>query len=627
MKRSSLIKNLIIFLLVLGAQVGAFYLEQGLLGALIVGALSGGLVLLISKGFGKNKVSDEKQGDASTEGTQLSEKLFLLSEDLGFDSQELLWLTKENMKTFKSLAEISYDIDRYSEQNAASSEEINASVNELVATSTELNERVLLIDKDSEKSMDLLAKNQKTMEEIREFIENLGVLVEAAEGNNVELQSSSEKIHEIVDYIRKISSQTNLLALNAAIEAARAGEAGRGFAVVASEIRKLAEQTDEAITVIEEVISTILLKIEASRNAMEDIGGKMEEADKVVTESGRAITEIGSALKEVRSNMELLTKVSEGQKNTTMEIEKAVEDVTRAVEDTHMITSRSISLVDAQTRKNDEMLSYSQKISEVAGTLQEEAASLKGEKEIIFGVNPFISPKEIRKMYVPILERVAASMGYKARTIIVKNYDALAEAAERGIMDIGWFSPFAYVAARNKAGVIPVVTPKVSGKASYNGYIIARKDGSVKSLKDLKGKTFGYVDEKSASGYLYARDSIRKEKMNPDSIFEKVLFLGNHDNVIDAVLRGEIDAGATYNEAFEAAMKKGMDVEKLCIISKTEDIPKDVLAARKEFPLELLEELKKRFVTFSDYEGIETKVQGFIESSDTMYDVIRNLDK
>lgn len=627
MKQSSLVRNLIIFLLVLGAQVGAFYLEQGLLGALIVGALSGGLVLLISKGFGKNKVSDEKQGDASTEGTQLSEKLFLLSEDLGFDSQELLWLTKENMKTFKSLAEISYDIDRYSEQNAASSEEINASVNELVATSTELNERVLLIDKDSEKSMDLLAKNQKTMEEIREFIENLGVLVEAAEGNNVELQSSSEKIHEIVDYIRKISSQTNLLALNAAIEAARAGEAGRGFAVVASEIRKLAEQTDEAITVIEEVISTILLKIEASRNAMEDIGGKMEEADKVVTESGRAITEIGSALKEVRSNMELLTKVSEGQKNTTMEIEKAVEDVTRAVEDTHMITSRSISLVDAQTRKNDEMLSYSQKISEVAGTLQEEAASLKGEKEIIFGVNPFISPKEIRKMYVPILERVAASMGYKARTIIVKNYDALAEAAERGIMDIGWFSPFAYVAARDKAGVLPVVTPKVSGKASYNGYIIARKDGSVKSLKDLKGKTFGYVDEKSASGYLYARDSIRKEKMDPDSIFEKVLFLGNHDNVIDAVLRGEIDAGATYNEAFEAAMKKGMDVEKLCIISKTEDIPKDVLAARKEFPLELLEELKKRFVTFSDYEGIETKVQGFIESSDTMYDVIRNLDQ
>ena len=172
-----------------------------------------------------------------------------------------------------------------------------------------------------------------------------------------------------------------------------------------------------------------------------------------------------------------------------------------------------------------------------------------------------------------------------------------------------------------------MVTPKVSGKASYNGYIIARKDGEVKSMKDLKGKIFGYVDEKSASGYLYARDSIRKEKMDPDRIFVKVLFLGNHDNVIDAVLRGEIDAGATYNEAFDAAVKKGLDVSKLSIISKTEDIPKDVLAARKDFPEDLLEELKKRFVDFSNYEGIETKVQGFIESSDTMYDVIRNLDQ
>jgi len=270
-KKDNWIKGLLIFVIVLGAQVGAYYIEQGLLGALILGAVSGIFVLLLFF-YGNRRENKEENKEKSLEGSQLSEKLFLLSEDLGFDSQELLWLTKENMKTFRSLAEISYEIARYSEQNAASSEEINASVNELVATSTELNEKVLLIDRDSERSMDLLTKNQKTMEEIRVFIEHLGTLVAAAEGNNGELQRSSEKIHEIVDYIRKISSQTNLLALNAAIEAARAGEAGRGFAVVASEIRKLAEQTDEAITVIEEVIRTILLKIEATRNAMDEIG-------------------------------------------------------------------------------------------------------------------------------------------------------------------------------------------------------------------------------------------------------------------------------------------------------------------------------------------------------------------
>ena len=65
----------------------------------------------------------------------------------------------------------------------------------------------------------------------------------------------------------------------------------------------------------------------------------MADADKVVLESGKAITVIGGPLKEVRSNMEVLTKVSDGQKNTTMEIEKAVEEVTKAVEETHMITT------------------------------------------------------------------------------------------------------------------------------------------------------------------------------------------------------------------------------------------------------------------------------------------------
>lgn len=627
MKHRNLMGNVLIAAVLLLTQAGAYALRLNLYQSLFAGLAAAAAAVLMALRLSRQGIAaGSPEPDKTSEGSELSDRLFQMAEDLGFDSQDLLWLTKETMKTFKDLVEISYEIDRYSEQNAASSEEINASVNELAETSADLNEKVLQMEKDSEKSVDLLAKNQKTMGEIQVFIGHLGVLVEAAEENNTELESSSGKIHEIVDYIRKISSQTNLLALNAAIEAARAGQAGRGFAVVASEIRKLAEQTEEAITVIEEVIGQILMKIESSRKAMGEIGGKMKEADLVVQESSQAIQDIGSALQDVRSNMKILTAVSEVQKNTTMEIEKAVEDVTRAVEETHRITSKSISLVDTQNHKNEEMLSYSQKISEVAGALQEEAASLKGQREIIFGVNPFIAPKEIRKMYVPILERVASSMGYKARTIIVKNYDALAEATGNGIVDIGWFSPFAYVDARKKHSVKPVVTPKVSGKASYNGYIIARKDGRVNAMKDLPGKVFGYVDEKSASGYLYARDSIRKEKMDPDRIFEKVQFLGNHDNVIDAVLRGEVDAGATYNEAFEAAAKKGIDVSKLLVVMKTEDIPKDVLAARKDFPEELLEELKKRFVTFTEYQGIETKVQGFVESSDALYDVIRNLN-
>ncbi|PKM49018.1 MAG: phosphate/phosphite/phosphonate ABC transporter substrate-binding protein [Firmicutes bacterium HGW-Firmicutes-7] len=576
----------------------------------------------------KQKANNEQQtnvvaSEVSKNG--LDEKLFNIAEDMGFDSQQLLWLSQDNINTFEKLAKISYEIEKFSEQNAASSQEINASINELVETSTNLNSSVIGIEKHSKTSIEMLENNKKTINSIGDFILSLTDVITIASDNNVELQSSSNKINEIVDYIRKISSQTNLLALNAAIEAARAGEAGRGFSVVASEIRKLAEQTDDAISVIEGVVKNILGKITTSNNAMSEIGEKMNNVDSVIKESSVVISEIGLILNEVNNNIADLSELSLVQKNTAMEIEKAVEDVAIAVEETHNVTYQSIQMVDLQNKKNKEVLVFCNKISDVAESLQKEAVNFKKSNEIIFGVNPFVEPQSIKRMYIPILERVCASIGYKARTIIVRNYDALSEGVEKGIIDIGWFSPFAYVNAHEKCGVRAVVTPRVSGKSSYNGYIIARKDGAVKNMNDLKGKSFGYVDQNSASGYLYARDSMKNSNLNPDKIFSKVVFLGNHDNVINAVMQREIDAGATFDEAFQKAGTNGVSINDLSIISKTDDIPKDALAARKDLPEEVVELLRKAFVEFNDYAGIDTTVQGFIESSDEQYNIIRKV--
>jgi phosphate/phosphite/phosphonate ABC transporter binding protein len=251
----------------------------------------------------------------------------------------------------------------------------------------------------------------------------------------------------------------------------------------------------------------------------------------------------------------------------------------------------------------------------------------KKEDEIIFGVNPFIEPDRIKKSYVPILERVCQSAGLKCRTLIVRSYDALSESVEKGIVDIGWFSPFAYVNAHQKCGADVLVTPKVLGRYSYNGYIIARKNGAVHSLNDLPGKTFAYVDEKSASGYLYARDMIKQNHMNPDTIFEKIVFSGNHNNVINAVLAGEVDAGATYDEVFNQARADGLFTDQLVVVARTEDIPKDALAVRKGMPPAIVTRLKTAFIQFSDYSGIDTSVQGFVENEDQAYDIIRRLSK
>ena len=621
-KKSVLLSAVAILLL---QAVGFLFHLQGLGGFLysVIGSIF--IVFAADMLFGKTSGNSHPAAQQTYGKEELGEQLFQVAETMGFDSQQLIWLSKDNMKTFEKVAKISYEIEKLSEQNAASSEEINASINELVGACTSLNSGVIKIEDHSKTSIEMLEKNEQTIRSIGSFILDLTSVIKVASDSNLELQQSSRKINEIVDYIRKISSQTNLLALNAAIEAARAGEAGKGFSVVAGEIRRLAVQTDDAISVIEGVVKNIVDKIGTSNTAMTEIGGKMKNVDGIVSESSQIIQEISSILKDVQNEISGLTGESLMQKNTAAEIEKAVENVATAVQETHDVSCSAIQMVNVQQKKNETILSFCNKIGETAEMLQKDAMYFKKEDEIIFGVNPFVEPERIRKTYVPILERVCASVGLKCRTLIVRSYDALSESVDKGIIDIGWFSPFAYVSAHEKCGANVLVTPKVQGRCSYNGYIVARKDGRVHSLNDLKGKSFAYVDEKSASGYLYARDMIKQNHMDPDSIFEKVVFLGNHNNVVNAVLAGEVDAGATYDEVYNQAHADGLFTDQLIIVARTEEIPKDALAARKDMPTALMDKLSTAFVEFNDYSGIDTTVQGFVKNEDKAYDIIRRL--
>ncbi len=77
-----------------------------------------------------------------------------------------------------------------------------------------------------------------------------------------------KQINEMTESIMQISSQTSLLALNASIEAARAGEAGKGFAVVASEISKLANETSDSVTSINEIVTQVNASVDGMVQSM-----------------------------------------------------------------------------------------------------------------------------------------------------------------------------------------------------------------------------------------------------------------------------------------------------------------------------------------------------------------------
>lgn len=150
------------------------------------------------------------------------------------------------------------------------------------------------------------------------------------------IQTSSNKIGEIIGVIDGIAFQTNILALNAAVEAARAGEQGRGFAVVAGEVRSLAQRSAEAAKEIKELI----------QRSTTEVGVGVE----VVRKAGATMQEIVGSAEQVKS---LLDEVANGAKEQSLgvaQIGAAVQELDRNTQANAALVEQTAAAATAQSR-------------------------------------------------------------------------------------------------------------------------------------------------------------------------------------------------------------------------------------------------------------------------------------
>ncbi|HEU4852152.1 MAG TPA: methyl-accepting chemotaxis protein [Telluria sp.] len=155
------------------------------------------------------------------------------------------------------------------------------------------------------------------------------------------INTSANKIVDIIGVIDGIAFQTNILALNAAVEAARAGEQGRGFAVVASEVRNLAQRSAAAAKEIKTLIG--------------DSVEKVERGSKLVGQAGVTMDEVVSSVKRVTDIMS--------------EIADASQEQSRGIEQVNM----SIIEMDSMTQQNAALV---EEAAAAAQSLQDQAGEL-----------------------------------------------------------------------------------------------------------------------------------------------------------------------------------------------------------------------------------------------------------
>lgn len=151
-----------------------------------------------------------------------------------------------------------------------------------------------------------------------------------------EINTSSNKISEIISTIDGIAFQTNLLALNAAVEAARAGEQGRGFAVVAGEVRILAQRITEAAKEIKALIYDSAEKVKTGTELVDESGETLNKIIDGIQKVASLTAEISSASKEQSSGIDQVNAAIIQMDNMTQQNAVLVEEAaasSRAMEE------------------------------------------------------------------------------------------------------------------------------------------------------------------------------------------------------------------------------------------------------------------------------------------------------
>ena len=145
----------------------------------------------------------------------------------------------------------------------------------------------------SQKEHEAISVNADKMIVLRQKIQMIAELI-------LELSEHSQQIGNTISVVDDIAEQTNMLALNAAVEAARAGEHGKGFAVVAGEIRKLADESKQAITKITSLTSSIQYTtnstVMATEEGTKEIESVVKEINSVANDSETLLKLIGDIL-------------------------------------------------------------------------------------------------------------------------------------------------------------------------------------------------------------------------------------------------------------------------------------------------------------------------------------------
>lgn len=211
-----------------------------------------------------------------------------------------------------------------------------------------------------------------------------------------------------------------------------------------------------------------------------------------------------------------------------------------------------------------------------------------------FGFDLRLSPKEDVRIYLPFLQYLEQNTWNRFSLRFTEKYEDTVENLGNGITHFAALGPVNCVIARERYGAGCLVMGLNSeGKPEYRSVIFTRKDSPIKSLKDLKGKTFAFGDRFSTQGHIIARKMLEDTGITLMDL-KGFVFTGSHASTARAVLNGEYDAGAIQDNLAKRLSAEG----RIKIIAVSKPYPSSLICYNNNIQPAIIKAVKAALLAF-----------------------------
>lgn len=246
-------------------------------------------------------------------------------------------------------------------------------------------------------------------------------------------------------------------------------------------------------------------------------------------------------------------------------------------------------------------------------------------KGMLFGSVAMDIPAVMYKRLSPLTGYLSETLDMPVTLKLAPNMKIAIKNTIKGEVDLVYLTPVAYLKAHEKSNTRLVVKTVTKGKGSFRLMIVVNENSPIKTLEQLKGKSFAFGDKAALlQRAVVVGSGVAMEELGSYN------FLGHYDNIVRAVINEDFEAGILKDTMAYKWEGKGIR-----ILYSSEDLPPYNISVSKNIDEALLKKIQQAFLALDPnkpehlaiIQAVDKKYNGFAFTDDKEYDVIRQLIK